>query len=568
MGLERDWLGGSLFRSMIFEAATLLNEKREEIDFLNVYPVPDGDTGTNMALTLLAAAKEVERCSSDSVGDLAAAAAKGSLMGARGNSGVILSQLLRGFAQPLQDRDKAAISDLAKALQDASATAYKAVMRPVEGTMLTVARYAAEAGKQAVKKETDVVTWWKLVLEAAEEGLAETKTMLPALADAGVVDAGGQGVVTILRGAYAALARGESPAADGVPSMSEVAAVPATTQIGIREVESIEFRYCTELIVTGSDIPLDALRDKLAALGDSLLVVGDREAAKVHVHTNHPGRALEICGEYGEMLEIQVNNMAEQNRQASRRSQQPETNGSRPPSPDIDPGITQGPEGMAEEKEMGIVAVALGDGWKTLFQGLGVDVVLNGGQTMNPSTEELIEAIEKVPADRVIVLPNNKNVIFAAEQAAKVVNKQVAVVHTPGLQHGVAAAAVFDESLEFGELVKRMEAASRDVISGEVTYAVRDTTTDGVQINKRDYIGLEQGRVMVAGKDLVSTTKELVRRLLSKRKAEIVSLFYGRDVIQTAARELLQQLRAEFPDPEWELYEGGQPLYYYLVAVE
>ena len=197
-----------------------------------------------------------------------------------------------------------------------------------------------------------------------------------------------------------------------------------------------------------------------------------------------------------------------------------------------------------------------------------MDVVLNGGQTMNPSTEELIEAIEKVPAERVIILPNNKNVVFAAEQAAKVVNKKVAVIHTPGLQHGVAAAAVYDEDTDFDELVKRMEAASRDVVSGEVTYAVRDTTTNGIKINERDYIGLQQGRVMVAGKDLVSTTKELVRRLLSKRKAEIVSLFYGRDVIQSAARELLQQLRAEFPDPEWELYEGGQPLYYYLVAVE
>ena len=343
---------------------------------------------------------------------------------------------------------------------------------------------------------------------------------------------------------------------------------PAGDTVGIRELESIEFRYCTELIVRGKEIPIDALREKLAVLGDSLLVVGDAETAKVHVHTNNPGQALEICGEYGEMLEIKIDNMAEQNRQASRHSQAAETNGKSPSASASEAEEGQETAGTTEEKEIGIVAVALGSGWKALFEGLGVDVVLNGGQNMNPSTEELIEAIEKVPAERVIILPNNKNVVFAAEQAAKVVNKKVAVIHTPGLQHGVAAAAVYDEDTDFDELVKRMEAASRDVVSGEVTYAVRDTTTNGIKINERDYIGLQQGRVMVAGKDLVSTTKELVRRLLSKRKAEIVSLFYGRDVIQSAARELLQQLRAEFPDPEWELYEGGQPLYYYLVAVE
>ncbi|NLA58476.1 MAG: DAK2 domain-containing protein [Firmicutes bacterium] len=568
MGLERDCLEGSLFRSMIFEAATLLNEKREEIDFLNVYPVPDGDTGTNMALTLLAAAKEVEKCSSDSLGDLAAAAAKGSLMGARGNSGVILSQLLRGFAQPLQDREKAGVPELAKALQEASATAYKAVMRPVEGTMLTVARYAAEAGKQAARKETDIVKWWHLVLEAAERGLAETQGMLPALAEAGVVDAGGQGVVTILRGAYSALVRGEASVLTGMSSAVEIDEVPADNNLGITELESIEFRYCTELIVRGNEIPIGALRERLAGLGDSLLVVGDAETAKVHVHTNHPGQVLEICGECGEMLEIKIDNMAEQNRQASRLNQLAETNGKNPSVPALQ-GEESGEAADPEvEKELGIVAVALGSGWKAIFEGLGVDVVLNGGQTMNPSTEELIEAIERVPARRVIVLPNNKNVVFAAEQAAKVVDKEVAVIHTPGLQHGVAAAAVYDEDLEFAELIEKMEAASRSVVSGEVTYAVRDTTTNGIKINERDYIGLQQGKVMVAGKDLVTTTKELIRSLLSKRKAEIVSLFYGRDVIHAAARELLQQLRAEFPEPEWELYEGGQPLYYYLVALE
>ncbi|NMB10673.1 MAG: DAK2 domain-containing protein [Firmicutes bacterium] len=568
LGLERDRLKGSMFRSMIYAAATLLNQKKEEIDFLNVYPVPDGDTGTNMALTLLAAAKEVERCGSESVGELATAAANGSLMGARGNSGVILSQLLRGFAQVMQDKHTATLADLARGLQQASAMAYKAVMRPVEGTMLTVARYAAEAGKQAARRDVDVITWLAAVLQEAKTGLAETTQMLPALAEAGVVDAGGQGIVTALSGAYSALVEEEVPVLMAVAPGEELESAPVVaTMAGIGPLESLQFRYCTELIVKGNEILLGELRKELEPLGDSLLVVGDRKITKVHVHSDRPGQVLEICRQYGEMLEIQINNMAEQNRQASRRGELAGRNGQGhlPSSGSIKGSDTASRDA---EKQMGIVAVTLGDGWRALFEGLGVDVVLNGGQTMNPSTEELVEAIERVPARHVIVLPNNKNVIFAAEQAAKVVEKTVSVIPTPGLPHGVAAAAVYDENLEFAEVVKRMKDAGQAVVSGEVTYAVRDTITDGIRISKQDFIGLQQGRVMVAGNDLISTTKELIRGLLAKRKAEIVSLFYGRDVIHAAARELLQQLRAEFPDPEWELYEGGQPLYYYLVAVE
>lgn len=551
-----------MLRSMIYGAATRLDQEKKEIDFLNVYPVPDGDTGTNMALTLLAAAKEVERCSSDSLGEVASAAAKGSLMGARGNSGVILSQLLRGFAQVMQDKPTATVAELTRGLQEASAMAYKAVMRPVEGTMLTVARYAAEAGKQAARREIDVVSWLEAVLQAANRALSETTSMLPALAEAGVVDAGGQGIVTALTGAYSALVHEKAPVLT-VAAVREVADSPSTgTVLGIRPLESLEFRYCTELIIRGHGLSLSELREQLHPLGDSLMVVGDSETAKVHVHSNHPGQVLEVCGQHGEMLEIDINNMAEQNRQASLLGESPGRNGQIQPSENAKSLLDEA------EKDIGVMAVSLGHGWKAIFEGLGVDVVLNGGQTMNPSTEELVEAIESVPANQVIVLPNNKNVLFAAEQAAKVVKKTVEVIPTPGLPQGVAAAAVFDDSLEFSEAIKRMQDASQAVVSGEVTYAIRNTTTDGIRINERDFIGLQQGRVMVAGKDLISTTKELVRRLLSKHRAEIVSLFYGHDVIQTAARELLQQLRAEFPDPEWELYEGGQPLYYYLVAVE
>lgn len=565
MGLERDFLTGSMFRSMIFAAANRLNQEKEDIDFLNVYPVPDGDTGTNMALTLLAAAQEVEKSTSTSVGELAQAAAKGSLMGARGNSGVILSQLLRGFAQVMQGKHTATVHDLSRALQEASAMAYKAVMRPVEGTMLTVARVAAEAGKQAARRETNVVAWFEAVLRAASKALAETKQMLPALAEAGVVDAGGQGVLTIFMGAYSSMEQHEAPvlllaAAEDIPRTNTRALAVSE----IRPMESIRFRYCTELVVRG-EVSLDELRKTLQPLGDSLLVVGDEETAKIHVHTNHPGRVLEICCGYGEMFAIDIDNMAEQNRRINSAELPIDRGNGHMHSGSV---IMTNADVDEAQKKMGVVAVSLGEGWKSIFQGLGVDVVLNGGQTMNPSTEELVEAIEQVPAKEVIVLPNNKNVLFAAEQAAKMAKKDVVVIPTPGLAQGVAAATAYDDKLELGEVVERMKSASQGVVSGEVTYSVRSTTTDGVHINERDFIGLEQGRVVVAGNELISTTKELIRRLLAKRKAELVSLFYGKDVIKTAARDLLQQLRAEFPEPEWELYEGGQPLYYYLVAVE
>ena len=566
LGLERHLLTGSMFRSMIYAAANQLNQEKKEIDFLNVYPVPDGDTGTNMALTLMAAAQEVGRCISESVGELAAAAAKGSLMGARGNSGVILSQLFRGFAQVMQGKHTASVHDLSRGFQEASAMAYKAVMRPVEGTMLTVSRMAAEAGKLVAKRESDVGIWFAAVLQAAEKALAETEQMLPALAAAGVVDAGGQGIVTIYSGMYSALAHAPAPVLMEVAAGEAAKERPRTTNISeIGPLEDIEFRYCTELIVKG-EIPLDRLQRELEPLGDSLLVVGDESAAKVHVHTNNPGQVLEICCAYGEMSAIDIDNMAEQNRQAGSRSDFAGSNGTgHMPSDPVTPVSSV----MEEAKrKMGMVAVSLGDGFKAIFQGLGVDVVLNGGQTMNPSTEELVAAIERVPAQHVIVLPNNKNVLFAAEQAAKMAGKDVVVIPTHDLPKGVAAAAVYDEGLELDQLTKRMENASQGLVSGAVTYSVRNTTTDGVQINEQDFIGLEQGRVVVAGNELIQTTKELIRGLLAKRKAEIVSLFYGRDVIKTAARELMQQLRAEFPEPEWELYEGGQPLYYYLVAVE
>ena len=566
MGLERHLLTGSMFRSMIYAAANQLDQDKKEIDFLNVYPVPDGDTGTNMALTLMAAAQEVGRCISESVGELAAAAAKGSLMGARGNSGVILSQLFRGFSQVMQGKHTATVHDLSRGLQEASAMAYKAVMRPVEGTMLTVSRMAAEAGKSVAKRESDVVLWFAAVLQAAEKALTETEKMLPALAAAGVVDAGGQGIVTIYSGMYSALIQSETPVLVEMAAGSAVQGGVAQAPISeMGPLEEIAFRYCTELIVMG-EVALDRLRRELEPLGDSLLVVGDTNATKIHVHTNHPGQVLEICGAYGEMSAIDIDNMAEQNHQARLPVEGAKSNGLAHELPNP---IVAGNRAVKQAKrKMGMVAVSLGDGFKAIFQGLGVDVVLNGGQTMNPSTEELVAAIEQVPAQSVIILPNNKNVLFAAEQAAKMAAKEVVVIPTHDLPKGIAAATVYDENLELPQLTKRMQEASEGLVSGAVTYSVRNTTTDGVQINEQDFIGLEQGKVVVAGNELIHTTKELVRSLLAKRRAELVSLFYGKDVIKAAARDLMQQLRAEFPEPEWELYEGGQPLYYYLVAVE
>ena len=564
MGLERQYLTGGMFRRMIYAAANRLEQEKKEIDFLNVYPVPDGDTGTNMALTFMAAAQEVGDSVSESVGELAQAAAKGSLMGARGNSGVILSQLFRGFAEVMEGKHTATVHDFGKGLQEAAAMAYKAVMRPVEGTMLTVSRVAAEAGRNLAKREPDIIVWFGGVLEAAEKALAETKTMLPALAAADVVDAGGQGVVTIFAGMYSALSDSDVPELAGVSSGQQVSEpVGRISKTAIAEVD-IEFRYCTELLVTG-EVPLEKLQLALEPLGDSLLVVGDANACKIHVHTNNPGQVLEICGAYGEMSGIDIDNMAEQNYAASMQSNNVNNN-TFEETPQIAANNADA-EAQANRK-LGMVAVSLGEGFKAIFQGLGVDVVLNGGQTMNPSTEELVEAIEQVPAESVIILPNNKNVLFAAEQAAQMANKEVKVIPTHDLTAGIAAATVYDERLELDLLAERMQEAGDALVSGAVTYSVRNTTTDGVRINQEDFIGLKQGRVVVAGGELIETTKGLIRKLLKKNKVDLVSLFYGKDVIKAAAKDLLQQLRAEFPEPEWELYEGGQPLYYYLVAIE
>lgn len=588
--MQQERIGGSLFRKMIYAAARQLDEEKEKIDSLNVFPVPDGDTGTNMALTLMAAAREVEKSTADSVGELAHAAAMGSLMGARGNSGVILSQLFRGLAQGLAKKETAGVAELAQALKEAADTAYKAVMKPVEGTMLTVARLAAEAGSRAARQgENDLVHWCHAVLESAEKALRQTPEVLPVLKEAGVVDAGGQGLITAALGALAVLQGSESTkgpvatvAVEAEPGLTAAQQVQAGTaqaaQVGIRQVEDIRYRYCTELLVRGGEVPLAALRRRLQVLGDSLLVVGDSSTAKVHVHTNTPGKVLDICGEYGEMLEIQINNMAEQNRRASRSRFEDlragESNG-RPRQKETE--RTDGAEteeqehdGLEteEQKCVSIVAVSVGDGLRAIFKSLGVDEVVDGGQTMNPSTEDLVRAIEATPVKQVILLPNNKNVIFTAQQAAIMARKTVTVIPSRSIPQGLAAAMVYDATFSLEELRERMQVAIQDVRTGEITYAVRSTTSGGLNINEKDFIGLFQGEIKVAGQDLAQVTIDLVRLMVDSVPAGIITLFYGENVEEVAARQLQDRLRQEFPEIEIELYAGGQPLYYYLISVE
>lgn len=566
--MEKERLTGSSFRAMIYAAANRLYEQRKFVDSLNVFPVPDGDTGTNMSSTLIAAAREVEKSTSDSVADLAAAAARGSLMGARGNSGVILSQFFRGFADGCRGYKELDAQILARAIQSASDTVYKAVMKPVEGTMLTVGRFAAEEASRAAANGADVWETLEAAFRGAQKGLEKTPQLLPVLREAGVVDAGGQGLVVILEGAIGVV-RGEEVSTrlldpDTASREDAGPGVPG----GITVIEDLKYKYCTELIVRGTNLSTDAIRSRIQGWGDSVLVVGGGDAVKVHIHTNDPGKVLSYCCTLGDMVEIGIHNMAEQNRQAveereanQRRSLQAfagsmsEVNGTVADSEPV------------ELKPVGMVAVCVGQGMADIFASLGADEVVVGGQTMNPSTEDLVSAINRVPAEAVLLLPNNKNVLFAAQQAVELTDKPVRVVPTRTIPQGISAAMAFDLEASLDENYERMQDAAKGVVTGEVTYAVRSTKTGNLDINERDIIGLADGEIKVAARSIDEVGIELLKLLVDEDK-EIIAIYYGDQIDDEAADAFLRKVEEAFPDLEVELHAGGQPLYYYIFGVE
>ena len=536
-----------------------LGEHKSLIDSLNVFPVPDGDTGTNMYLTVSAALKEAEKSDSASVGDVAEAIALGSLMGARGNSGVILSQLLRGFAKRLHGLKTADAMDLAAAFQEGSNVAYKAVMRPVEGTILTVARVGSRAGVQAARSGADIPGVVDEALRQGEIILEKTPEMLPALKEAGVVDAGGKGLVVLFQG----FARGIK----GEP-VERMADVPADERI-VRKPEKeptrlkhdIEYAYCTELIIRGSDLDPDAIKRALLGdiVGDSMLVVGDGNTVKVHMHSNTPGSILEICMGYGSLHEIDIDNMEDQHEEFEGAA------GQEPVLP-LEPSEDE----PRELKDVGVVAVAAGDGVEKILRSLGADVVITGGQTMNPSIQDIADGVRMAHAREVIVLPNNGNVVLTAQQAAGVPDigdTKVHVVPSKTVPQGLAALLVMTPYAPLEENVAKMVDAIGRVVSAEITYAVRDSTFNGIEIHENDIIGIIDGDLQVVGESV----DEVVRHTFAEMHSgdhEIATIIYGFGVTEEEAESLVSSLAEEYPDIEFEVQYGGQPLYYYLISVE
>ena len=549
----------SLFQEMVQSASTRLNKQAEYVNSLNVFPVPDGDTGTNMGMTIENGAKEVADKSASTVGEVAGIFAKGLLMGARGNSGVITSQLFRGFSQSVKEKEELTGQDLALAFQSGVEVAYKAVMKPVEGTILTVSRGAAIGAKKKAEETNDAVEVMKAALDSAKVALAKTPDMLPVLKEVGVVDSGGQGLVFIYEGFFSALT-GEYIASE------EFQATPATMTEMINAehhksvashvaTEDIKYGYCTEIMVALKKGPTyvkefdyDEFRNYLNELGDSLLVVNDDEIVKVHVHTEDPGLVMQEGLKYGSLVKVKVDNMRNQH---EAQVEKEERENSQP----------------TEEKEYAIIAVVAGEGLSDIFKAQGVDYIISGGQTMNPSTEDFIKAVEHVNARHIIILPNNKNIFMAAQSAAEVIEQSAAVIETRTIPQGLTSLLAFDPSKSIEENHDRMTAALADVVSGSVTTAVRDTTIDGLEIHENDNLGMVDGKIVVSNPDMLTTLNETFSNMLDA-DSEIVTIYIGEDGSEDLANELAQDITEKFEDVEVEIHNGGQPVYPYLFSVE
>ena len=548
----------SLFQEMVQAGATRLNKQAEYVNSLNVFPVPDGDTGTNMGMTIENGAKEVSDRSASTVGEAAGIFAKGLLMGARGNSGVITSQLFRGFSQSVKDKEELDGAALAAAFQSGVEVAYKAVMKPVEGTILTVSRGAAIGAKKKAESTNDAVEVMRAALEGAKTALAKTPDMLPVLKEVGVVDSGGQGLVFIYEGFLSALT-GEFIASE------EFQATPATMSeminaehhksvAGHVATEDIKFGYCTEIMVAlkqgptyVKDFDYDEFRNYLNNLGDSLLVVNDDEIVKVHVHTEDPGLVMQEGLKYGSLVKVKVDNMRNQHEaQVEKEERQAKP---------------------VEEKEYAIIAVVAGEGLADIFKAQGVDYIISGGQTMNPSTEDFVKAVEELNARNIIILPNNNHILMAAQSAAEVIDQPAAVVETKTIPQGLTSLLAFDESKSIEENYERMSASLGDVASGSVTTAVRDTTIDGLEIHENDNLGMVDGKIVVSNPDMMETLEETFAHMLDE-DSEIVTIYVGEDGSEELANELAQALAEKYEDVEVEIHQGGQPVYPYLFSVE
>lgn len=546
---------------MVLTGASHLSSNANYVDSLNVFPVPDGDTGTNMNLSLTSGAKEVKNNIQDHIGQVGIALSKGLLMGARGNSGVILSQLFRGFSKAIEHKAEIDSKEFANALNSGVETAYKAVMKPVEGTILTVAKDSAKKAVQVAKNENDIIALMEEVVKEAKASLSRTPNLLPVLKEVGVVDSGGQGLVFVYEGFLAQL-KGESLPEGSVvvPKMEELVSAEHHNNIhSFMNTEDIEFGYCTEFMVkfesdklANNSFSEETFRNDLSKLGDSLLVIADDELVKVHIHSEQPGECLNYGQRYGSLINMKIENMRQQHSNL------------------VDGTTSTAQSQRAESKELkeyGIVAVAMGEGIADLFRSIGAHAVIEGGQTMNPSTEDIVKAVQEVNAKKVIILPNNKNIIMAAEQAAEVTQQDVIVIPSKTVPQGMSALLAFNPGVDLNQNKDGMTEALQHVKTGQITFAVRDTSIDGLEIEKDDFMGIADGKILVKNKDKVKSAIDLLANMLDD-DSEILTILKGEDASDEDVQTIISFVEDEYEDVEIEVHDGKQPLYAFIFAIE
>jgi len=546
-------LDGIKFAEMVQMGAHHLYQNANYVDSLNVFPVPDGDTGTNMNLSMTSGAKETEHAASEHIGKTAQALSKGLLMGARGNSGVILSQLFRGFGKFIEKESTIDAKGFAGAFQAGVDTAYKAVMKPVEGTILTVAREAAKKGVEVAETENDIIAVMEAFTAEAKASLDRTPDLLPVLKEVGVVDSGGQGLLFVYEGFLASL-KGEALPEKNDATLDDLINAEHHRAQDFMNTADIEFGYCTEIMVRLEEgkepFNEEQFRNELNPLGDSLLVISDEESAKVHIHSEQPGSVLSIGQKYGSLIKIKVDNMREQHSAIVGEEHKAPT-----------------PAKKVEKHPYAIVTIAMGEGVAELLRSIGASYVIEGGQTMNPSTEDIVKAVQEIGAEKVLILPNNKNIVMAAEQAVELLEIDAAVVPTKTIPQGMAAILAFNPEAAVDVNKKTMSEAFTNVKTGQVTYAVRDTSIDGVEIHKDDFMALAEGKIVLSTPALKDAAEKVIKDLVNE-DAEIVTVIYGEDTTEQAASELVAFIEENYPDVEVELFDGKQGLYPYIISVE
>ncbi|MBE5853460.1 MAG: DAK2 domain-containing protein [Lachnospiraceae bacterium] len=549
-------IDAKMLSKMFLAGAKNLDNKKEWINELNVFPVPDGDTGTNMTMTIMAAAKEVAKADGSDMTAVCKAISSGSLRGARGNSGVILSQLFRGFTKSISEKTELNVSDIAEACQKAVETAYKAVMKPKEGTILTVAKGGAERALELVEEGcNDMEVFLEDVLRHMDEVLLQTPEMLPVLKQAGVVDSGGQGLMEVLKGAYDAFMGKEIDFT--ITETVQTSAPSGRPNYDAQAEADIKFGYCTEFIILLNktfNIKMEMdFKEYLESIGDSIVVVADDDIVKVHVHTNDPGFAIQRALKYGQLSNLKIDNMRLEHEEKLFK---------------MNEKLEAAEEPMMEKKDTAFIAVSIGDGMNEIFKGLGVDYIIEGGQTMNPSTEDMLTAIEKVNADNIIILPNNKNIILAANQAQSLVeDKNIFVVPTKTVPQGITAVINYMSDLSAEDNVASMNEEIGNVKTGQVTYAVRDTSIDDKEIKQGDYMGIGDAGILSVGTDMLQVTLEMLKAMADE-DTELISIYYGAEVSEEDAEAFSEQVEELYPKCDIELQYGGQPIYYYVISAE